>query len=99
MCNVQNTLGLCINRSTCVAPLLTCVVFVAIAVQMHENKYLHLPVLDGEQHTVVGVVNVMEIVQATAGAKDSARYALQTDVGHRAPESAQTIGCVSYRAK
>ena len=82
---------------------LTCVVFVAIAVQMHENKYLHLPVLDGEQHTVVGVVNVMEIVQATAGAKDSARYALRTDVGHRAPppapESAQTIGCVSYRAK
>lgn len=41
--------------------------------QMHENKYLHLPVVDNESGTVVGVVNVMEIVQATAGAKGSSR--------------------------
>lgn len=44
--------------------------------QMHENKYLHLPVVDEEEGTVVGVVNVMEIVQATAGDKGSSRYAL-----------------------
>ena len=41
---------------------------------MHENKYLHLPVVDEDEGTVVGVVNVMEIVQATAGAKGSSRY-------------------------
>lgn len=40
---------------------------------MHENKYLHLPVVDEDEGTVVGVVNVMEIVQATAGAKGSTR--------------------------
>lgn len=42
--------------------------------QMHENKYLHLPVVDVDASTVVGVVNVMEILQATAGDKGSARY-------------------------
>ncbi len=43
---------------------------------MHENKYLHLPVVDLDQSTVVGVVNVMEILQATAGDRGSSRYAL-----------------------
>lgn len=42
--------------------------------QMHENRYLHLPVVDEDEGTVVGVVNVMEIVKATAGAKGSSRY-------------------------
>ena len=42
---------------------------------MHENKYLHLPVVDEDKAFVVGVVNVMEIVQATAGAKGSSRCA------------------------
>lgn len=42
---------------------------------MHENRYLHLPVVDVKASTVVGVVNVMEILQATAGHKGSARYA------------------------
>lgn len=41
---------------------------------MHENKYLHLPVVDADAGMVVGVVNVMEILQATAGDKGSARY-------------------------
>lgn len=41
---------------------------------MHENRYLHLPVVDVKASTVVGVVNVMEILQATAGDKGSARY-------------------------
>ena len=40
---------------------------------MHENKYLHLPVVDIDASTVLGVVNVMEIFQATAGDKGSAR--------------------------
>ena len=42
--------------------------------QMHDNKYLHLPVVDSDQGTVVGVVNVMEIVQAMAGTRGSSRY-------------------------
>lgn len=42
-------------------------------IQMHENKYLHLPVLDVDASAIVGVVNVMEILQATAGTKGSAR--------------------------
>lgn len=41
---------------------------------MHENKYLHLPVVDEASGIVQGVVNVMEIVQATAGTRGSARY-------------------------
>lgn len=41
--------------------------------QMHENKYLHLPVVDLDVGTVVGVVNVMEILRATAGDKGSSR--------------------------
>ena len=52
--------------------MLCCVVFFFF--QMHENKYLHLPVVDVDASTVVGVVNVMEILQATAGDKGSARY-------------------------
>lgn len=40
---------------------------------MHENKYLHLPVVDEQSGEVVGVVNVMEIIQATAGDKGSER--------------------------
>lgn len=41
---------------------------------MHENKYLHLPVVDLDESTVVGVVNVMEILQAAAGDRGSSRY-------------------------
>lgn len=41
--------------------------------QMHENKYLHLPVVDEDTGIVQGVVSVMEIVQATAGSKGSSR--------------------------
>lgn len=41
---------------------------------MHENKYLHLPVVDLDVGTVLGVVNVMEILRATAGDKGSSRY-------------------------
>lgn len=39
--------------------------------QMHQNKYLHLPVVDESNGTVSGVVNVMEIMQATAGEQGS----------------------------
>ena len=39
--------------------------------QMDKKKYLHLPVVDNR--AVVGVVNVMEIVQAITGSKGSAR--------------------------
>lgn len=39
--------------------------------QMHDNKYLHLPVVDQEAGTVQGVVSVMEIIQATAGDRGS----------------------------
>ena len=42
--------------------------------QMHENKYLHLPVVDEESGTVLGAVNVMEIIQATAGEQGSTGY-------------------------
>lgn len=44
-----------------------------VAIQMHENKYLHLPVLDQSTCTVLGVVSVMEIIQATAGDRGSTR--------------------------
>lgn len=41
---------------------------------MHENKYLHLPVVDEDQGgLVVGVVNVVELVQATVGSRGSSR--------------------------
>lgn len=40
--------------------------------QMHENKYLHLPVVDETNGNVLGVVSVMEIIQATAGEEGSA---------------------------
>lgn len=43
--------------------------------QMHENSYLHLPVVDGEGGRILGVVNVVEVVKATIGARGSARYA------------------------
>lgn len=39
--------------------------------QMHENKYLHLPVVDEDSGNVLGVVSVMEIIQATAGEEGS----------------------------
>ncbi|CAM9490449.1 unnamed protein product, partial [Ectocarpus sp. 8 AP-2014] len=42
--------------------------------EMHENKYLHLPVVDLDVGTVVGVVNVMEILRATAGDKGSSSW-------------------------
>lgn len=45
----------------------------AACCQMHENKYLHLPVVDENDGTVVGVVGVMEIIQATAGDRGSER--------------------------
>ena len=38
---------------------------------MHENKYLHLPVVDESNGNVLGVVSVMEIIQATAGEEGS----------------------------
>ena len=41
---------------------------------MHENKYLHLPVVDESSGTVLGAVNVMEIIQATAGEQGSTGY-------------------------
>jgi len=41
--------------------------------QMHENKYLHLPVVEEDTGRVLGVVSVMEIIQATAGEKGSDR--------------------------
>lgn len=44
---------------------------------MHENKYLHLPVLDERNGVVVGVVNVMEIIQAVAGNKGSERLVVE----------------------
>lgn len=44
-----------------------CPCFVVWINQMHQNKYLHLPVVDESTGTVSGVVNVMEIMQATAG--------------------------------
>lgn len=44
--------------------------------KMHENKYLHLPVVDESSGTVLGVVSVMEIIQATAGDRGSSRYAM-----------------------
>ena len=43
---------------------------------MHENKYLHLPVVDESDGTVLGVVSVMEIIQATAGDRGSSRYCM-----------------------
>lgn len=45
---------------------------------MHENKYLHLPVLNQATGQVVGVVNVMEIIQSTAGDNGSERYGKRT---------------------
>lgn len=39
---------------------------------MHQNKYLHLPVVDEANGTVLGLVNVMDIMQATAGEHGSA---------------------------
>lgn len=40
---------------------------------MHENKYLHLPVVDDDSLEILGVVGVMEIIRATAGDKGSDR--------------------------
>ncbi|CAM9344846.1 unnamed protein product, partial [Hapterophycus canaliculatus] len=42
--------------------------------EMHENRYLHLPVVDEDSGNVLGVVSVMEIIQATAGDKGSDRW-------------------------
>ena len=42
--------------------------------RMHENKYLHLPVVDESSGTVLGAVNVMEIIQGTAGEQGSTGY-------------------------
>ncbi len=47
-------------------------VFFVLFFQMHENKYLHLPVVDESNGNVLGVVSVMEIIQATAGEEGSA---------------------------
>lgn len=40
--------------------------------QMCENRYLHLPVVDDESGEVMGVVDVMEIIEATVGQEGSA---------------------------
>lgn len=40
---------------------------------MHENRYLHLPVVEENSGNVLGVVSVMEIIQAVAGDKGSER--------------------------
>lgn len=39
---------------------------------MCENRYLHLPVVDEESGEVTGVVDVMEIIEATVGQEGSA---------------------------
>ena len=38
---------------------------------MCENRYHHLPVVKKESGEVMGVVDVLEIIQATVGQKDS----------------------------
>lgn len=45
--------------------------------QMHENKYLHLPVVEEDSGKVLGVVSVMEVIHATAGEKGSDRRVQQ----------------------
>ena len=52
-------------------PVLSCPVLSCHVIQMHENKYLHLPVVDEGTGNVLGVVSVMEIIQATAGEEGS----------------------------
>ena len=47
--------------------------------QMHDNKYLHLPVVDESSGNVVGVVGVMEIILATAGEQGSTGYGIKID--------------------
>ena len=39
---------------------------------MCENRYLHLPVVDEDSGEVMGVVDVMEIIEATVGHEGSA---------------------------
>ena len=46
---------------------------------MHDNKYLHLPVVDESSGNVVGVVGVMEIILATAGEQGSTGYGIKID--------------------
>ena len=62
--------------------------------QMHENKYLHLPVVDEGTGEVLGVVGVMEIIRATAGAKGSDRYVVCRVV--RYPVQKIGWGCIGY---
>lgn len=38
---------------------------------MCENRYLHMPVVDDSTGKVMGVVDVMDIVQATVGQEGS----------------------------
>ena len=38
---------------------------------MCENRYHHLPVMEEESGEVMGVVDVMEIIQATVGQEGS----------------------------
>lgn len=38
---------------------------------MVENRYLHLPVVDDASGDIAGVVDVMEIIQATVGQEGS----------------------------
>lgn len=64
----------CLRLSYTWIPCVSCSLFCPVF-QMHENKYLHLPVVDEDRGMVEGVVNVMEIVQATAGDKGSSRSA------------------------
>lgn len=41
---------------------------------MHDNKYLHLPVVEESSGKVLGVVAVMEIILAIAGEEGSTGY-------------------------
>lgn len=45
-----------------------------VSVQMHDNKYLHLPVVEESSGKVLGVVAVMEIILAIAGEEGSTGY-------------------------
>ena len=40
--------------------------------QMCDNRYLHMPVVDEDSGEVMGVVDVMEIIEAMVGQEGSA---------------------------
>lgn len=45
---------------------------VICARQMCDNRYLHMPVVDEDSGEVMGVVDVMEIIEAMVGQEGSA---------------------------